>query len=150
MNYIVKEMVISSIINALFSIAFCFLSFWTAQEISLGGTSALTIDFLPQAFFVGLFAALPSSLLTAKRLKEGNISPLQIKRLPLPKRLHVRIVLFALGSLLIFGGGAVLILSQLPTTTISFNIALVIKAVYGILITIVITPMAVCYLISNG
>jgi len=106
------------------------------------------MDFLPQAFFVGLFAALPSSLLTLKRLKTGAVSPAGIKRLPLPQSLPVRLVCLTLASLILFGGGTVLILSLPGPMELSFVTALAIKAVYGILITIIITPLAVGYLIS--
>ena len=148
MTYILKETLISSIINALFSIAFFVAMFHNQPELTLGGTSGLTMDFLPQAFFVGLFAALPSSLLTVKRLRTGAVSPDEKKRLPLPQSLPVRLVCLTLGSLIVFGGGAVLILSLSSPMELSFAAALAVKAVYGILITIIITPLAVGYLMS--
>ena len=148
MNYILKETLISSIINALFSIAFFVAMFHNKTELILGGTSGLTMDFLPQAFFVGLFAALPSSLLTLKRLRTGAVSPVGKKRLPLPQSLPVRLGCLTLASLILFGGGTVLILSLSGPMELSFVTALVVKAVYGILITIIITPLAVGYLIS--
>jgi hypothetical protein len=147
MTYIFKETLISSIINALFSIAFFTAMFHSEPELILSGTSGLTMDFLPQTFFVGLFAALPSSLLTLKRIKAGTLAPVSRKRLPLPKSLLVRIVFLALGSLILFGGGAVIILSLSGPVELSFAFALVIKAAYGILITIIITPLAVGHLV---
>lgn len=148
MTYIFKETVISSIINALFSIAFFIGMFRNEPELILGGTSSLTMDFMPQAFFVGLFAALPASLLTLKRIKAGSITPVDKKRFPLPQSLPVRIIFLTLGSLILFGGGAVLIFSQLRPVELNFYSALVLKAVYGILISITITPLAVGYLMS--
>jgi hypothetical protein len=149
MTYIHKETLISSIINALFSIAFFSALFHNEPELILGGKSGLTMDFLPQTFFVGLFAALPSSLLTLKRLKMGALSPSGRKVPPLPNSLPVRILCLALGSFIFFGGGAVLILSLPSPMELSFASALVIKAAYSILITIIITPLAVGYLIST-
>ena len=75
------------------------------------------------------------------------MTPVGRKRLPLPKSLLVRIVFLALGSLILFGGGAVIILSLSGPVELSFAFALVIKAAYGILITIIITPLAVGYLV---
>lgn len=149
MTYIFKETLISSTINALFSIAFFAVLFHNEPELILGGMSDLTMDFLPQTFFVGLFAALPSSLLTLKRLKLGTLSPSRRTMPPLPNALPVRILSLALGSFILFGGGAVLLLSLSGPMEVSFGSALVIKAAYSILITIIITPLAVSYLIST-
>lgn len=148
MPYTIKETLISSIINALFSVAFFTAMFHNEPELILGGVTGLTMDFLPQTFFVGLFAALPSSLLTLKRLKTGSITPVARKKLPLPNSLPIRIGCLALGSFVFFGGGSVLLLSLLGPIELSFKTALVMKAVFGILITIIITPLAVGYLIS--
>lgn len=149
MTYMLKETLISSIINALFSIAFFTALFHNESQLILGGMSGLTMDFLPQTFFVGLFAALPSSLLTLKRLKMGALSPSGRWRLPLPNSLPVRILCLALGSFILFGGGAILILSLSDPMELRFASALVIKAAYSILITLIITPLAVGYLIST-
>ena len=148
MAYTLKETLISSIINALFSIAFFVAMFHNEPQLIIGEASDLTLDFLPQTFFVGLFAALPSSLLTLKRLKKGILSPSGKKRLPLPNSLPVRIACLSLGSLILFGGGAVVVLSLLGPMELGFATALVIKAAYSILVTIIITPLAVGYLIS--
>lgn len=147
MNYIRKETLISSIINALFSIAFFMALFRNSQQLILGDTSRLTMDFLPQAFFVGFFAALPASLLTIKRIKAGTVTLDGKSRPPLPQSLPLRIVIFTLGSLILFGGGAVLIFSLLVPIKLSFVSALVMKAIYGILITLIITPLAIRSLI---
>jgi hypothetical protein len=143
MNYIRKETLISSIINALISIAFFAALFRNAPQLILGDTSRLTMDFLPQAFFVGLFAALPASLLTMKRIKAGTVTLDGEGRPPLPQSLPLRIAFLALGSLLLFGGGAVLIFSLLAPIELSFVSALVMKTAYAIFITLIITPLAI-------
>lgn len=151
MNYIVKETLIGSIINALFSITFFVAMFRGQMTLTLGGFSALTMDFLPQAFFVGLFAVLPASLLTRKRLRAGTISStLASKRFPLPQSLPVRIVCMTLGALAVFGGGAVFILSFADPIEISFTMGLILKAAYGVLITSIMTPLAVTYLLVEN
>jgi hypothetical protein len=48
-----------------------------------------------------------------------------------------------LGSLLLFGGGAVLIFSLLAPIELSFVSALVMKTAYAIFITLIITPLAI-------
>lgn len=146
MNYTLKETLISSLINALFSIAFFIGMFHNEPQLILGGASRLTMDFLPQAFFVGLFAALPSSLLTLKRLKTGAIEAAGRKRLPLPRSLPIRVAFLASGSLMLFGGGAVILFSLMPPMVLSFSAVLAMKAAYGILISLVTTPIAVGYL----
>ena len=80
MTYTARETMISSIINALFSIAFFVGMFRNEPDLIFGGMSKLTMDFLPQAFFVGLFAALPASILTLKRLKSGRCNRLTLDR----------------------------------------------------------------------
>ncbi len=147
MTYLIKETLISSIMNVLFSVAFFIAMFRNEPQLTLGGASGLTMDFLPQTFFVGLFAALPSSLLTLRRIKTGALTPIARQRWPLPDSFPVRIVCLALGSLFLFGGGAVLLLSLSAPMELSFALALVVKAAYSILITIIITPLAAGYLI---
>lgn len=142
MAYIARETVTSSIINAIFSIGFFVALFHSKTEWLFGGSSDLTMDFLPQALFVGLFAALPASLITAKRLEDGKI-PLQPKaNIFLPRSFFFRIISLTIGSFVLFGGGAVLLLSFQQPIALSFISALILKAVYGVLITICITPLA--------
>ena len=142
MTYIAQETLISSIINALFSMAFFLVFFHGATELTLGANSQLTLDFLPQAFFVGLFAALPASLLTIKRIKSGSLTPTSNSS-SLPHSLLLRIAVLALSSLVVFGAGAVLLFSLLPTIQIGFYPAIIFKTVYGVVITLCITPAAV-------
>lgn len=109
-----------------------------------------TLDFLPQSFFVGLFSALRASLLTLKRLRTGAVSPSNEPSLPLPKSLPARILCFTFGSLIIFGGGAVLILAAVNPLNLTFATALILKAFYGILITVAITPVAIRAVLFNA
>ncbi|MFV0436510.1 MAG: hypothetical protein ACK5PS_03845 [Desulfopila sp.] len=143
MKYIVKETLISSIINALFSIAFFVGMFRHEAELLLGGTSGLTRDFLPQAFFVGLFAALPASLVTAKRIRDNRLAPGGKMKSILPRSLPLRVLCLTLASTALFGGCMVALLSLLEPITLGFFPALLMKAVYGVVISCAITPLAV-------
>lgn len=149
MSYIIKETVISGTINALFSVGFFVGAFYGVSELTLGSFSELTMDFLPQSFFVGLFAALPASLLTLKRLKAGSIAPLTGSTLPLPKSLPLRILCFAFGSLVLFGGAAVLTLALIEPVLVTFSVALIVKIIFALLITLTITPLAIKSVMFN-
>lgn len=149
MSYVIKETCISAVINVIFTVVFFFALFHDQPQLILGGSSKLTLDFLPQAFFIGFFSALPPSLITLRRMKKGVLALRAARVLPLPASLPIRIVLFALASLLIFGGGAVLLVFQIDAMSISFSTALLLKAVYAIFITAVITPLAVNAVLAN-
>ncbi|MBL4827903.1 MAG: hypothetical protein JKY66_09375 [Spongiibacteraceae bacterium] len=144
MSYLAKETLISSVINALFSLIFFIVFFHDVSEVTLGGVTPFTLDFLPQAFFVGLFAALPVSLLAVKRIRSGEIKPELGQKYPLPQSLPIRIIILALLSLVVFGVGALGLSSFfLPVMDIGFTAALLLKVIFGILITVVVTPVAV-------
>lgn len=138
-----KHTLVSCIINALFSMAFFALFFREEAVLVLGQMSKLTTDFLPQALFVGFFSSLPPSLLTLKELKAGKLSPRLGTAFPLPTNLVLRVIVLAVLSLFVFGGGTVLILNFIEPITISFTVGLVVKALYGIALSLIITPIAV-------
>ncbi|GAB1265301.1 hypothetical protein [Aurantivibrio infirmus] len=143
MTPIAKHTLVSCIVNALFSMAFFSIFFRGEPSLVLGQMSKLTIDFLPQALFVGFFSTLPPSILTIKELRAGKVSPGSGSMLPLPDNLVFRVIVLALLSLIVFGGGTVLILNFVQPITISFTTGVIMKALYGIVLSALITPIAV-------
>lgn len=140
---IAKHTLVSCIVNALFSMAFFWVFFGGESSLVIGQMSKLTIDFLPQALFVGFFSTLPPSILTIKELKAGKVSPGAGSVLPLPENLVLRVIVLALMSLIAFGCSTVLILNFVQPITISFTTGLIMKALYGIVLSALITPIAV-------
>lgn len=143
MTPIAKHTLVSCIVNALFSMAFFSVFFGSESSLVVGQMSKLTIDFLPQALFVGFFSTLPPSILTIKELKASKVSPGAGSVLPLPENLVLRVIVLALMSLIAFGCSAVLILNFVQPITISFTTGLIMKALYGIVLSALITPIAV-------
>ncbi len=142
MPYIQKETIVSCIINGGFSALFFFIFFSGVEQVAFGAFNKFTLDFLPQGFFIGFFAILPASLITLKRLKCGNMPTVEGCTTFLPKSLVIRVIAGALSSCLIFGGSAAVVSSLLPAVTIGFFPALAIKIVFGILVTLFVTPLA--------
>lgn len=143
MRAIVKHTLVSCIINAIFSIAF-FVAFFSGEStLVLGQMSKLTIDFLPQALFVGFFSTLPPSILILRELKAGRVNRRTVEVLFLPANLPLRVVVLSLSSLIVFGCSAVIVLNFIEPFPLAYWTALMMKAGYGVLVSLLVTPVAV-------
>lgn len=143
MTYIARETLIACVINTLFTLGFFFAVFSGEATVSPALGSQFSLDYLPQAFFVGLFSALPITLITQKRLRDGLQLDVDASRVPLPQNALLRIVCLAVASLIIFGGLAILLSAALLPGATSFTLALIVKVVFALVITITIAPLAI-------
>lgn len=129
----------SCIINALFSFGFTYAAFHGAALIS---GQALIFDAIPQSFFVGFFAVFPATLITRRQLAKGAVTPLDFQTNRLPQNAFLRSV--SSGIIVLVFGVAVhyLVFGALYTESLSLGVVLLYKTLYGIAITLVITPFA--------
>ena len=142
MNYIKKETTISCVISAAMSALFFVIFFYNSTEFVLGEINKFTLDFFPQGFFIGVFSILPVTLVTYRRLKSGKINSNDHYSTILPKPLWQRVIVGALFSCLVFGGGATLISVTVLSASLSFILALTMKIVFGVVPALLITPYA--------
>ena len=129
---IVRETIISVIVNTAMSIAFFLVVFGMKAPIRLGD---MELDFLPQTFMVALMGTLVPPLLL-RRKSGAAVQPIV-----------VRSFLAAVVSLALAGGAAYAICRGNAGITLRPASALVMRAAYGAMLTLIVTPWAIKALI---
>lgn len=124
-----REALTSAGINAAIGAGF-FLALFGLHERA--GIAALGFDFLPQAFMVGLAAALVPALIVRQRLGLSE---------PVAAIVRRALILAAL-SMLIAGGGALLVCRAAGTGSLDPVAALAIKIVFGAVLGAIVTVAA--------
>ena len=140
-RYVIVETIVGMAINVVLSGVFTWLFFHGRPTIAFAGAHGYGVDFFPQAFAIALMSVVVPTLLTRKRLNNEKI-----KRLDgadwFPAKLFVRAPLIAVTATLVLGGGLyVLGRDDLPQTA-TFSTLLSIKLVYGAVVALLVTPMA--------
>jgi hypothetical protein len=152
-KYLASETALSMAINAAISVAFAWLVFHGHDQVPSSGPGGLVRDAAPQTFMVALMSTLVPSLVTRKRMHSGHLdawlsgkpggSPAPTGKIFL-RALMLAIVAMALGlSLnaavlpLLFPGG------------LGYGRVLVLKAGYGALVALVITPLAISWVLKE-
>jgi hypothetical protein len=141
-KYVAAETLISVFMNSLLSAAATWLAFGGDAQIRLWGSAGLALDFIPQSFMVGLMSALMPTLLTRKRRRQGR--PLHLAGAPpaLPRNLLLRALVFAVATVVVAGGVAVLLLALFGPHTYSLDAVFVLKTGYGAAVAVVVTLIA--------
>jgi hypothetical protein len=141
-RYLLVETLISAVINSVLSLFFAWVVFGRLGMIELAGPAGLAVDFLPQTFMVALMSTLVPTLLTRKRVRQAQIAALATAPWKLPGNLLLRALLVAVVAVLVLGGAAMLLTPVFVTGPIPRNSAFVLKVVYGALISVPITMLA--------
>jgi hypothetical protein len=136
-KYIIVETTICCVINALFSFGFAYVVFSGVASVS---GQALIVDAIPQSFFVAFFAVFPVTLLTRRRLAKGLITPVRFEQNRLPNNAFVRSVVIGIIVILLAVAGHYVVLAVLYTENVSTGAVLLYKTLYGVALTLVITP----------
>ncbi|PTS84468.1 hypothetical protein DBR17_07895 [Sphingomonas sp. HMWF008] len=123
---LLRETLVSIAINVAITIGFFFAVF--GLQAPIAGTS-FGIDFLPQSFFVALMGTVIPGLLI-RRGSGTAIAPVVLRSIAL-----------ALASVIVAGGGAWLLFSQIAT--VPAGPALGIKIAFAAILSAIVTPYAV-------
>src|SRR3954464_14008976 len=113
--YVVKEVMISIVINSVLSAFFVWLSFSGRQDVPIWGTSGLAVDFLPQTFMISLMSVLVPSALTRKRRRARAVDACEPVLPWLPRNLFLRALLVAIAATILFASAATLLLAALAS-----------------------------------
>ena len=140
-HYVAVETGISVIINVAISAGFMFLVFGHADSIDLWGPHGLALDFVPQTFMITLMSVVVPTLLTRKRLAGGQITRRTPRVRQWPKNLALRASLLAVGTTLVLGGAATLLLASLWSEPVPFWHVFAGKLAYGALAAVIATPV---------
>jgi hypothetical protein len=153
-KYLAIETVISIAINAAISIGFVWLVFHGHDPVPTSGPGSLVRDAAPQTFMITLMSTLVPSLITRQRMRSGHLDAWhrsQPGAIPSPTG---KILLRAL-TLAIAAGvlGLVLSAAILPVLFpggLPYDRVLVLKAAYGALVALVITPLAISWVLGES
>ena len=138
--YIRRETMIAIVINSLLSLVFFLIVFGRPDSVVMWGMGQWVFDFLPQSFMVALMSTLVPGALTAKKLRDGVLTPLDTPS-RLPRSLPVRALMLAIIAAL--GGAAIVAAAMWASglTSLGWTTALVLKVAYGATLGAIIAPI---------
>lgn len=131
---LLRESLISVAINMVISVAFFLLVFGLGRPMAFAD---LGPDFLPQAFMVALMGSLVPPLLLRGKLGLAA------------RPIVVRAIGIALVSVVFVGGGAFAICAMLGEAQLAAWPALALKAAFGGLLAMIVTPVALTALFKS-
>ena len=153
-KYLAVETAISIAINAAISIGFVWLVFHGHDPVPTSGPGSLVRDAAPQTFMITLMSTLVPSLITRQRMRSGHLDAWHRSQPGANPSPTSKILLRAL-TLAIAAGvlGLVLSAAILPYLFpggLPYDRVLVLKAVYGALVALVITPLAISWVLGES
>lgn len=144
--YILRETIISMVINSLFSLAFFLLVFGHAAPVPVWGIGAYAFDALPQSIAIAVMSTLVPGAITLKRLRSGSIiapSPMALLSSPIfPRNIWLRACVMALLAAVLGGLFNSTILLVLGQESLPWWPALLGKLAYGAALAGLVTPPA--------
>lgn len=141
-RYVIVETLVGVAVNAFMSLAITWLVFHGHARVPSTGGVSLVTDAIIQSFMVALMSVLPVSLLTRARARKGRLLPVPIGGWRGPKVLALRAILVAVMTAVIGFVGFRLLAPSLAPDGLTFADALILKGVYGAILSAVIVPFA--------
>jgi hypothetical protein len=148
--YLLRETAVSVVINAALSLLVAWLVFGRSGAASVDDAQAFAVDFLPQALILSLMSSLVPGALTRHRVRQGQIAPLAPLARPVPRNLLWRSVLLGVVAMLVAGGAALLLSLALWTGPLPLQTVYAIKTVFGVLLAVPVTLLAVRAALADG
>jgi hypothetical protein len=143
-GYVVRETLISVVINSLLSALFVWLAFGGVAAVAVWGEGGLAFDFIPQTFMISLMSVLVPTLLTRKRRRAGAVDRCEPVLPWLPRNVILRAVSIAIAATLVFSSaGAFTLAAAIPGPVPILTVA-AFKIAYGALVAVIVTPLGLC------
>jgi hypothetical protein len=146
-RHLLREALLSAIINACISVGFFVAFFRGVDPIPVWGVGNYAADFMPQSFAVTLMSALVPGFLNRRALAAGRFSAHSV---PSTARVIASALAWAVGGLVIGSGGAALALWLSGADAIDATSAFVIKIGYGAALGAFVTYRAVARMIDEA
>lgn len=146
-SYVARETAISVVINVALSLFFTWLAFGGE---SFAPRDAVLVDFAPQTFMIALMGSLIPAAITRGKVRKGAVLPLAGSAGRLPRNLLLRSLLIAVLVTVVVGGLAVAVTLASGVETFPFGPLMVGKALYGALVALFVTPIAVRMALRDG
>ena len=152
-KYLASETAVSMAINAAISVGFAWLVFHGHDHVPSSGPGGLVRDAAPQTFMITLMSTLVPSLITRKRMHSGHLDA-WLRGQPGPsqapaRKIILRAFLLALVAMVLGLGLNAAILPLLFPIGLGYGKVFALKAVYGALVALVITPLAVSWVLEE-
>ncbi|EZP71988.1 hypothetical protein BV96_02119 [Sphingomonas paucimobilis] len=138
-TYVRREAMVSGVMNALLNSVAFFLLFGGSDPVPVWGRGNFALDFLPQACFISLLAFAVPGLLARQARRKGKLAGLSAEGAPAAQAIWTGALLQAVAALLLFAGGAILLLWVLQLQGIAFLPGLAIKIAFGTAIGVLAT-----------
>jgi len=137
-RYILRETIISMVINTAFSLGFFLLVFPIGTPVRVWGLGALAFDALPQSAAIAAMSTLVPGAIAMRQVRQGRIA--RLEHSALPRNLWLRALVMALAAMVLGGAvsGGVLLALGLPA--IPWTAALIGKLAYGAALAGIVTP----------
>lgn len=133
-GYLARETVISAIINGVLSAGIFAAMFRRIPDVPVWGLGQLAFDFIPQSFMVALMGAMVPGLLARRRMASLKQSA------PRLVRIVGLAVIAALAAVVVGAGAMALLFAGLGLDDVPFATGLVLKVVYGVMLSLIVTP----------
>lgn len=138
--YIRRETMIAIVINGVLSLVFFLIVFGQTDSVEVWGMGQWVFDFLPQSYMVALMSTLVPGALTAKKLRDGVLTPSDTPS-RLPRSLPVRALMLALIAAIAGTAIVAVILWATGMSALNWTVALVLKVAYGATLGAIIAPI---------
>jgi hypothetical protein len=152
-KYLASETALSMAINAAISIGFAWLVFHGHDHVPSSGPGGLVRDAAPQTFMITLMSTLVPSLVTRKRMHSGHLDAWlrgQLGGSPAPaQKISLRALMLALIAMALGLGLNAAVLPVLFPSGLGYGRVFVLKAGYGALVALVITPLAISWVLKE-
>jgi hypothetical protein len=152
-KYLASETALSMAINAAISIGFAWLVFHGHDHVPSSGPGGLVRDAAPQTFMITLMSTLVPSLVTRKRMHSGHLDAWlrgQPGGSPAPAgKIVLRALMLALIAMALGLGLNAAVLPLLFPGGLAYSRVFVLKAGYGALVALVITPLAISWVLKE-
>lgn len=146
-SYVARETAISVVINVAISLFFTWLVFGGEPSAP---RDAVLVDFVPQTFMIALMGSLVPAAITRGKMRKGAVGPLAASSSRFPRNLLLRSLLVALLVTVVVGGLAAALTLASGVETFPFGPLMVGKALYGALVALLVTPVAVRMALRDG
>jgi hypothetical protein len=146
-RYVLRETLLSLVINATLSVLFALLVAHGNLAIPLWGPGGMALDFVPQTFMISFATAIDVTLTSRQRLRAGAVKPLARSEAGpfarLPHNVLARALLIAATAAIVLSPISAGALQAFEVTRLPANSFVVMKVLYGAMVTLLIGPPVV-------
>jgi cell division protein FtsX len=137
-----EQAIVSGIVNAVLSAAIFLLVFGLARRaLTIGAPDQFALDFLPQGAILGFMSAFLPALVVRNKLRQGALN-ITTSRISTVGSIALRAVLLSLLSVAV-AAVAMWLTQRFGANAVEWLEALVIKIVFGVVLGVIVTRIAV-------